>query len=278
MDRISNYQEINDKIKFIKEGKKGIITNFYPDIEIVTCWINSVNLHFFQNEEKLLLLSTNKDFVNLYFVAASYDSLQNALIHLNHEMSDISFVADLVGKIPDIGLASDVFIKSGFSEYSKLCRMSRKVSDNDHFAINSHILPAKIIHAENILDLLYAYFDPVSEQLPGIDEVKKWITNGNTYIYLSDNQILGFVIYVNKGYSSYLRYWFVHPEHRDKKIGSALLNKYFSDGKDARLMFFWVILSNENAVLRYKHYGFQMENFYDIVLTKNLINNETENN
>lgn len=278
MDKIFNYQEINDKIKFLKEGKKGIITNFYPDIEIVTCWINSGDLHFFQYAETLLLLRNNKDFVNLYFIAVSYDSLQKALIHLNQEMSDIRFVADLVGKLPDIGPVSDVFIKSGFSEYSKLCRMSRKVPDNKHFAINSHILPAKIIHAENILDLLYTYFDPVSEQLPGIDEVKKWITNGNISIYLSDNKILGFVIYINKGYSSYLRYWFVHPEHRDKKIGSALLNKYFSDGKDARLMFFWVVLSNENAVLRYKHYGFQMENFYDIVLTKNLINNETENN
>lgn len=278
MDKIFNYQEINDKIKFLKEGKKGIITNFYPDIEIVTCWINSGDLHFFQYAETLLLLRNNKDFVNLYFIAVSYDSLQKALIHLNQEMSDIRFVADLVGKLPDIGPVSDVFIKSGFSEYSKLCRMSRKVPDNNHFAINSHILPAKIIHAENILDLLYTYFDPVSEQLPGIDEVKKWITNGNISIYLSDNKILGFVIYINKGYSSYLRYWFVHPEHRDKKIGSALLNKYFSDGKDARLMFFWVVLSNENAVLRYKHYGFQMENFYDIVLTKNLINNETENN
>jgi len=278
MDKIFNYQEINDKIKFLKEGKKGIITNFYPDIEIVTYWINSGNLYFIQHAETLLLLRSNKDFLNLYFVTASYYSLQNALTYLNPEMSDIRFVVDLVGKMPDIILASDIFIKSGFSEYAKLCRMSRKVSDNEHFAINSHILPANITHAENILDLLYTYFDPVSEQLPGIDEVNKWIDNGNISIYLSGNKILGFVIYINKGYSSYLRYWFVHPQHRDKKIGSALLNKYFSDGKDARLMFFWVILSNENAVLRYKHYGFQMENFYDIVLTKNLINNETENN
>jgi GNAT superfamily N-acetyltransferase len=278
MDKIFNYQEINDKIKFLKEGKKGIITNFYPDIEVVTRWINSGDLCFYQHAETLLLLRSNKDFMNLYFVSASNDSLQSALIHLNQEMSNIRLVADLVGKMHDIGLTSDVFVKSGFAEYTRLCRMSRKISENDHFAIDSHILPAKNIHAKSILDLLYTYFDPVSEQLPGIDEVKKWITNGNIFIYLSDDQILGFVIYINKGYSSYLRYWFVHPEHRDKKIGSALLNKYFSDSKDARLMFFWVILSNENAVFRYKHYGFQMENFYDIVLTKNLINNETENN
>ncbi|EKD30769.1 MAG: hypothetical protein ACD_77C00477G0037 [uncultured bacterium] len=278
MDKIFNYQEIIDKIKFLKEGKKGIITNFYPDIEIVTRWINSGNLHFFQHAETLLLLRSNKDFRNLYFVTASYDSLQKALIHLNHEMNDVRFVVDLVGKMPDIGLTSNAFINSGFGEYAKLCRMSRKVSDNEHFAINSHILPAKITHAENILDLLYTYFDPVSEQLPGTDEVKKWIANGNVSVYSSDGQILGFVIYINKGFSSYLRYWFVHPGHRDKKIGSALLNKYFSDSKDVRLMFFWVILSNENAVVRYKHYGFQMENFYDIVMTKNLINNEKENN
>ncbi|MFA6771003.1 MAG: GNAT family N-acetyltransferase, partial [Bacteroidales bacterium] len=80
-----------------------------------------------------------------------------------------------------------------------------------------------------------------------------------------------------KGYTSYLKFLFVHPKHRDKKIGSALLSNYFMRSKDAKLMILWVLLSNENAVGIYKHYGFQMDNFYNIVLTKKLIKNGKEN-
>lgn len=277
MNKIFVFQEIAYKINFLKKQNKNIITNFYPNIEIVTNWINSGNFYLVQDAETLILLRYNKNFVNLYFVTTSYESLQNSLTHLNGEIENPLFVTGLVGKMSDISLTSDVFLRSGFREYATLCRMSRKVPDKDYFDPKSNVVSAQIKHANNILNLLYTYFDPLSEQLPDIAEIKRLIDNNSIGIYLLNNQILGFVIYIIKGYTSYLKFLFVHPEHRDKKIGSALLSNYYLNSKDAKLMILWVLLSNENAVEIYKHYGFQMDNFYNIVLTKNLINNGKEN-
>ena len=66
--------------------------------------------------------------------------------------------------------------------------------------------------------------------------------------------------------TNYLRYWFTHPNYRDKKIGSKLLRHFFKIGEDTKRQIFWVIQSNENAIKRYRHYGFKEENMFDYVL------------
>ena len=42
----------------------------------------------------------------------------------------------------------------------------------------------------------------------------------------------GFLIYELSNATLYLRYWFTHPDHRDKKVGSRLLRRFFEEGKD----------------------------------------------
>ena len=67
----------------------------------------------------------------------------------------------------------------------------------------------------------------------------------------------------------YLRYWFTHPDFRDRKVGSRLLRRFFEEGKDTKRQLFWVIRSNKNAIKRYRHYGFKEENMLDFVLRNN---------
>ncbi|MFA6770309.1 MAG: hypothetical protein WCR71_03965, partial [Bacteroidales bacterium] len=154
MNSVFIYNEIAYKINFLKKQSKNIITNFYPNIEIVTNWINSGNFYLAQDGDTLILLRFNKGFMNLYFVASSYESLQSSLIHLNYKVENPLYVADLVGKMSDLRFTSDVFLKSGFREYATICKMSRKVPDKDYFDPKSNVVSAQIKHANNILDLL----------------------------------------------------------------------------------------------------------------------------
>ena len=89
-------------------------------------------------------------------------------------------------------------------------------------------------------------------------------------VYKEEGEIIGFVIFESSRSTHYLRYWFVHPKHRDKKIGSILLKTFFYEGRNTRRQLFWVITDNENAVKRYEHYGFKNEAMKDYVLTKNI--------
>ena len=157
-----------------------------------------------------------------------------------------------------------------------LCRMNK--SSQDILISDNHesLKVAGRQHADSIFHLLNTYFDPVAEQLPSQEEILAWIDQGNISIFEENKEILGFVIYNLIGLTSYLRYWFVHPQHRDKKIGSVLLNKFFSASKEAKRQLFWVIQSNDNAIKRYKHYGFEPENLVDSVMTNKNIHYEAK--
>jgi ribosomal protein S18 acetylase RimI-like enzyme len=129
-----------------------------------------------------------------------------------------------------------------------------------------------------ILNLFHNYFDPIAEQLPTEDEIYNWIKKDHLILVQEKEEIQGFVIFDLIGVTSYLRYWFVHPEYRNRKLGSILLNEYFKVSARSKRQLFWVIQSNENAISRYLHYGFKHENLNDYILTNENISYETTNN
>ena len=142
----------------------------------------------------------------------------------------------------------------------------------------SNLIIARLYHAESIFTLLNEYFDPIAEQLPDIDEIYEWIEEEHIIISETNGKIQGFIIYDLIGLTSYLRYWFVDPLYRNMKIGSSLLNKYFENSKNTKRQLFWVIQSNENAIMRYKHYGFKPENLIDVIMINREVSYETKSN
>jgi len=214
----------------------------------------------------------------LYYCTTSLDILSQSLITLKEENKETHLVIDLLGKKADVDLLGKVFKNSEFYEYVTLYRMSKITSDEQKTTLNANVKVAKIKHADTIFRLLNEYFDPIAEQLPTIEEIFNWITLCQISIYEYKKNILGFVIYDLNGLTSYLRYWFVHPEYRNEKIGSVLLSKYFKCSEGTKRQLFWVIQSNDNAIKRYKHYGFEQENLINLVMTNKRINYETESN
>ena len=93
------------------------------------------------------------------------------------------------------------------------------------------------------------------------------------------NDIKGFIIYEDMGYTAYIRYWFVHPDYRDQGIGTKLITSVFQKTQKATRYLFWVNRNNDNAMKRYLHYGFLPEDLNDnIVINRPQIQYETKNN
>ena len=118
-----------------------------------------------------------------------------------------------------------------------------------------------------ISQYLHEYFDERTEQIPYDEELVDYIKQGHILVCEENGVMAGFLIFELNATTLYLRYWFTHPEFRDKKVGSRLLRRFFEEGKETKRQLFWVIRSNENAIKRYKHYGFKEENMYDYVMT-----------
>ncbi len=268
MDLVSNYSQIKDSIIRVKAYKEGFITNFFLSEEKCELLINNKILYVVDLDKVIFLLHKDSCFYHLYYIAPSLDLLDASLIQLIINFNELVLVVDIIGNKESIEKIVPVFNSYNFLTYSKLNRMSRIVNFESYLD-DKRVTYAKIEHGKEISLLLVKYFDRYCEQIPLIEEINSWIDKNRILVILDKEKIIGFVIFEINGATSYLRYWFTHPDFRENKVGSALLRRFFFESRHTKRQLFWVIESNDNAIIRYKHYGFLPEKMFDIVLKKN---------
>ena len=212
--------------------------------------------------------------MNLYYYAASIDELAKALSQLLAITKDETVVVDLVTK-DEFCKEKSVFEENRFNVYTSLIRMSC-VGNKSHGEGSNSVKVRNAVAADAVAvkALLTTYFDPRAEQLPEMDDLSVWIQQNNIILFEEQGKVVGFIIYELTATTLYLRYWFVHPDLRDLKIGSQLFKEFLSRGKDTQRQLFWVIRSNENAIKRYLHYGFKEEKMFNYVLINKQIKYE----
>lgn len=265
MDKVSNYNCILNEISLIRSFKKGYITNFYQDEKTSSLWIKYNMLFCLSFEECFFLFKDNGAFTNFYYCATGIESLSKSLFQLRNKQLKSKFVVDIIGDLKSIELQSSLFMKYGYEQYTDLFRMSR-IIDQVERDKNPCVGYAYPNDAPLIANLLNNYFDPLCEQLPLLDEIQNWIEQKHLLVIKDGSFVVGFLAFDLIGKTSYLRYWFTHPDYRDKKIGSLLLHNFFAESKDCKRQLFWVLRDNKNAIMRYEHYGFKAELIHDRVL------------
>lgn len=268
MELISNYNQIKDSIIKVKAYREGFLTNFFLSEEKCELLIKNKILYIFAFDKVFFLLHKDSCFYHLYYISPSLDSLDASLIQFIKNFNDLVVVVDIIGNDQSIEKIVSIFNSYNFLTYSKLNRMSRIV-DHDSYIDDKRVTYATIEQGKEISLLLEKYFDRYCEQIPLIEEINTWIEENRILIIHDKDKIIGFVIFEINGVTSYLRYWFTHPDFREKKVGSSLLRRFFFESRHSKRQLFWVIESNENAIIRYKHYGFLPEKMFDIVLKKN---------
>jgi ribosomal protein S18 acetylase RimI-like enzyme len=270
MEKINSSNFLIAALNSAKSINKKCITNYYFSTSKSVNLIDDGNLFHEKIENVVFVLKQNTDFFNLYFFSPDEYELKLSLLKLIKQHSEMSLVVDIVTKDFNSQIIK-LFEEAGFNLYTSLMRMSRiskgLFQDVEHY--DQHLKIADISESLKVYEQLISYFDPKAEQLPSLNEILEWTKNENILIYKIDNQIAGFIIYQLVGVTLYLRYWFVMPKYRDRKLGSKLFNYFLSRGKESTRQLFWVIQSNENAILRYKHYGFKEEKMYNFVLINN---------
>jgi GNAT superfamily N-acetyltransferase len=274
MKKVTNFIEINQAFVKIKNYKKKLVTNFFPNREKVEIWISKNQFYSIEIEETIYFLKKNVNFYTLFFIASSNEEIDKSLQELLVDFSEEILMLDIVQREESSDLLN-VFHSKSFNLYTTLVRMNRLNHQVDLLSISTdEIKEAKGHHLISLINILHSFFDEKAEQLPDEKELENWIENKNVLIYEEDNKIGGFLVYEIIGNTLYLRYWFVHPNFREKKVGSKLFYKFETKGKDTNRHLFWVIRSNENAIKRYKHYGFVEEKMYNFVLTNKNIKYE----
>lgn len=269
MNKVNSIEQIVELVSKIRNLRKGFLTNFYLDSFKHDIWIKNNSLFFEEYGETLFFIKHNNGFWNIFYTTSNIEELNNALNILIQIYSSQLMITDIIGNDEQCLLINDCFKRNSFQHYNNLVRMSKLTQEILEFSPNHNVSYANIDDANIVLSILNRYFDPLCEQIPYIEELYQFAKDNKILLYKENEQILGFVIYEMNKSTLYLRYWFVHPDHRDKKIGSTLLNHFFYEGRQTRRQLFWVLSENENAIKRYRHFGYSEEKMYDYVLIKN---------
>ena len=267
MDKIVSIEQLQELIINIRNLRKGFLTNFYLDKFKHSIWIEKGALFYILIDETLFFLKKDIGFSNLFYCSTIVENLSRSLHLLLSSYSETRFMIDAVGTSEQCQTIQTMLSNCQFNEYNKLIRMSRMTPQDDTFVLNDKVEIGSIEDANQVRELLLMNFDIKCEQIPYQEEIDQYAKDKRILVYKENSEVYGFVIFESNRSTHYLRYWFVHPEHRDKKIGSMLLNRFFYEGNNKRRQLFWVITNNENAIKRYRHYGFQEEDLYDIVLS-----------
>ena len=275
MEKITALDFFVNALNFVKSFKKKSVSNYYFNSIKSEVLINSSALSAITVGAVVFVLKQNGHFINLYYYSSDSTELRKSLAKLVSIYPDMTVIVDVVTTEIDADVFK-AFYHNSFNVYTSLIRMSR-ISDGmlivDEVA-DQHLKVANQDESLEVFNQLKTFFDPKAEQLPTQDEMIEWSNNGNILVYKIENQVAGFIIYQLVGVTLYLRYWFVSPLFRDRKFGSKLFNYFLLKGKDSKRQLFWVIQTNENAIVRYKHYGFKEEKLYNFVLTNKNIKYE----
>lgn len=263
MNKIDSIEDVISSVAEIRNLGKGFVTNYYLDKVKHQIWIQKGCFFVERIANSLFFIKKNSSFMNVFYSSASINNLKEDLLNFNRRYAGETLIFDVVEKKTNCEEITDVFCKNGFNEYCSLERLSR--INIEKIEPSSGIVYSDVNHVQEINTLLNQYFDVRAEQLPYLDELKEYALNNNILMYLEGNVVAGFVIFEKNNATLYLRYWFVHPEYRNRKIGSKLLRQFFYLGNNSRKQILWVITTNENAIKRYKYYGFKDDNLLDVI-------------
>lgn len=268
MQLVKSFEELQQQVAEIRSLRLGFITNFFADPVKHSLWIEKGDCFTERVNNSLFVIKQNPLFWNVFYCSTTVDALGNDLEEFQAQHPDITMMYDIVGREAQCQQLVDLFKAKGCKEATSLVRMTRMTEPMDY-------TPDKSVRFASEKDLpiisqyLHKYFDEKTEQIPYDEELVDYTKQGHVLVCEEDGEVVGFVIFELNATTLYLRYWFTHPDYRDRKVGSRLLRRFFEEGKDAKRQLFWVIRTNENAIVRYKHYGFTEENMFDFVIQYN---------
>lgn len=268
MQSVTALEQLRSLPAEVRAKRKGFLTNFYLDEIKHGLWIQKGVCGYEWVSDTLFIVKKSVSFWNVFYCTTTMESLASDLKEFKAKHSEITLMFDIVGRDNQCDRMVQLFTEQDFTIATSLVRMTR-LTETMEYKMDKSVRQATLIEVSQIHNLLYQYFDEKTEQIPFLEELEAYTKEGHVLVCEDDNRLAGFLIFEINATTLYLRYWFTHPDYREKKVGSRLLRRFFEEGKNTKRQLFWVLRNNENAIKRYKHYGFAEENMLDYVMQGN---------
>ena len=166
-----------------------------------------------------------------------------------------------------LGRLAPVFDRAGFRPYTRLQRMAR-IDSPSAANLDGDVNVAQKTDAAAVLNLIESAFDCLGEQLPRLYEIETAIEARQVLVARQGQELGGVLYFETQGMASTVRFWAVAERFRDRRLGSALMQHYFQIHAAVRRFSLWVNTANDNAIAKYRHYGYAPDGLLDQVFAK----------
>lgn len=268
MEQVISIEQLQQQSAEIRVLRRGFLTNFFLDPVKHGMWIKKGDCYVERIENTSFIIKKSLTFWNVFYCSTTLDDFSRDLSCFLTAHTGTTLMFDIVGRDVQCQPVVELFQSKGCQEATSLVRMTRMAEPFD-YTPDFSIRKATETGIPMVSQLLHEYFNPQNEQIPYDEELLDYARQGHVLVCEENDCMAGFLIYEVNATTLYLRYWFTHPDFRDQKVGSRLLRRFFEEGRDTKRQLFWVIRTNENAIKRYRHYGFAEENMYDYVMQYN---------
>ena len=268
MQKVISIEQLQQQSAEIRALRGGFLTNFFLEPVKHGLWIEKGDCYVERVGSTLFVIKKSPAFWNVFYCTTTKEELGDDLSVFLSKYTGTTMMFDIVGREVQCQPMVSLFLEKGFTEATSLVRMTR-MTEPMVYEADSSIRMAAMADMAEVSRLLHTYFDEKTEQIPYDEELMDYAQQGHVLVCKEEGVMTGFLIFELNSTTLYLRYWFTHPDFRDRKVGSRLLRRFFEEGRDTKRQLFWVIRTNENAIKRYRHYRFEEENMYDFVMQYN---------
>ena len=269
---VTTVAQVFEAIQTAKAGAEAFCTNFFPTQAKLRVWIEHGELFGEFRDHAAFFRRKDRDFWHLYFCASDVATLRGELNVLPSLKSE-RVAVDLVGSEAGVGDLVSVLASAGFRAYARLIRLTRASQPNQPKPSpdGTDVVWAQKTDHPAIMDLLETSFDRYADQLPMPYEIEAAIEAQQILVVRCEGALAALLSFETQGFTSTVRYWVVAEQFRSHRFGSALIRHYFAAQSAVRRFILWVTAENENAVMKYRHYGYHPDGLFDQVLVNEMI-------
>lgn len=273
MSAVTTVGQVFDAMQQAKRDAPAFCTNFFPTQGRLQGWIDHNALLVEERAGAVFFLRRDHEFWHLYFCAADVPALRRELAVFPSVKSE-PVAIDLIGKEGALDSLLSAVEFAGFRRYCRLLRLARSgepVEPAQSFPADAQVQWGDPTDVPAILELLEASFDRYADQLPMPYEIQAALAARQIQVVKCDGTLAALLYSETQGFTSTVRYWVVAERFRAQRLGAALMRQYFASNPAVRRFILWVTADNENAVGKYRHYGYAPDGLTDHVLLNAMI-------
>lgn len=237
-------------------------SNCYFQKEELNKWLAEGFVNCYCSEDSVVLTVQERGFIKLYYLADSFDWTGDL-----HGMKKHAGESDLVLEIVTRGNLGEYDLRKYFPfrkviQYDRLRSKGMKEADmQDQQPL--YCLKSDFMRLRNMMD---ETFHPIGDYIPSDEELTGFLAKQNIICVRGREQIDGFIIFEDKGKTSYIRMVCVSKNARGRGVGEQLMRMYFSIHQNYKGFTLWCRSDNTPAMRLYMKVGqYRNEDFHNYI-------------